>query len=177
MHVSETTSFVAKVAQFPVVNSHGGPTAVFHVTFSLKWKLEFWALRHRSFTTQVATVYILTPFQVQTVKKQKFCSENRSDGRTEQCLNFVFLLYVGLYDFFCMQQNVSKMTVLSTYYGLRGILARHDCPMSLHGSSVESFRFCSCVHSYSYSAGRIDIKEKADPTQVARLRSRVRTKA
>ena len=74
-------------------------TAVFHVTFSLKWKLEFWALRHRSFTTHVATMYVLFPSQVQAVKKQKFCSENRSDGRTEQCLNFVFLLYLGLYDF------------------------------------------------------------------------------
>ena len=142
---------------------------LFSSTFSLKWKLEFWALRHRSFTTHVATVYVLFPFQVQAVKKQKYCSENKSDERTEQCLNFVFLLYLGLYDFFRMQQNVSKMTVLSTYYGLRGILARHDCPMSLHGSSVESFWFCSCVYSYSYSAGRIDIEERADRTQVARL--------
>ena len=127
-------------------------------------------IRHRFFTTHVATVYGLFPFQVKAVKKQKFCSENRSNERTEQCLNFVFLLYLGLYDFVCMQQIVSKMTVLSTYYG---ILARHDCPTSLHGSSVESFLFCSCVNSYSYSA----VEEKADPAQIARLRSRVRTKA
>ena len=88
-------------------------TAVFHVTFSLKWKLEFWALRHRSFTTHVATVYVLFSFQVQAVKKQKFCSENRSDGRTEQCLNFVFLLYQ-----FCPVSLVTSDCLLLLDHGL-----------------------------------------------------------